>query len=162
MNIQLKNGLGRYGDSVPFPIGNLSLVINGIPQTSGDFRFIGFSNGKKCVESSITPTFNKVTVPAEKLEAGRFSCYVSHYMKGVEIKRYLVEDLIVTDLNASLTADPEIARMQREIDSLNDLTAQLSEELKRISAAAETTASAHIALDKRLSVLEKNNDILDN
>lgn len=114
--IQLKaNGMGRYGDVSPFPMGDLEIELVGIPSYSGEFRFVAQCNGAKCTESTVSAAQNRVKIPRDKLTAGRFSCFVSHYSKGTEVKRFPVEDLLITELNASVNADPEIADMSRRI-----------------------------------------------
>lgn len=34
-----QNGMGRYGDVSPFPMGDLEIELQGIPTYSGEFRF---------------------------------------------------------------------------------------------------------------------------
>lgn len=117
--IQLKqHGIGRYGDVSPFPLGDLEIEIVGIPACSGDFRFIGECNNARCAEYTVSAAQNVVKIPRDKLSAGRFSCFVSHYSNGTEVKRYPVEDLLVTELNGAFTADPEIAQLRRDFDAL--------------------------------------------
>ena len=157
--IQLKHGIGRYSDVSPFPLGDLELVIEGIPATSGEFRFIAKCNGEKCAECSVSSAYNRVTVYADKLAAGRFSCFVSHYIGGTEVKRWRVEDLLITELDGTMTADPEIAQMRREIEALKGLTEQLEKTAQSLTEAAEKAAAEHSALEKRVNVLEQNNDL---
>ena len=127
--IQLKaNGTGRYGDASPFPVGDLDLELIGIPSYSGEFRFLGFCNGAKCAESTVSAAQNRVKIPRDKLTAGRFSCFVSHYSKGTEVKRFPVEDLLITDLNGGACADPEIAQMSRKIAVLEQQEQSLLKE----------------------------------
>ena len=140
--IQLKHGIGRYSDVSPFPLGDLELVIEGIPATSGEFRFISKCNGEKCAECSVSAAYNRVTVYADKLAAGRFSCFVSHYLNGVEVKRYRVEDLLITELNGSMTADPEIALLRRKVAALEKQGEALSQDLCAERAAREQAEKA--------------------
>lgn len=118
--IQLKQyGVGRYEDVSPFPLGDLEIELLGIPSYSGEFRFVAHCNGVKCAESTVSATQNRVKIPRDKLNAGRLSCFVSHYGKGTEVKRYLVEDLIVSELETDLFAYPEIADMEQRIEKLS-------------------------------------------
>lgn len=158
--IQLKmNGMGRYGDVSPFPMGDLEIELVGIPSYSGEFRFVAQCNGVKCAESTVSAVQNRVNIPRDKLTAGRFSCFVSHYSKGTEVKRFPVEDLLITELNASVSADPEIAQMRREIETLKGLTAHLEKMVQSLTAAAEKAATEQSMLDARVEVLEQNNDL---
>lgn len=112
--IQLKqHGLGRYSDVSPFPLGDLQIELQGIPVFNGEYRFIAFCNGSKVSESTVTTSRNVVIIPRDKLTAGRFSCYLAHYSKGMEVKRFPVEELLITDINSKLYTDLEIAAIER-------------------------------------------------
>lgn len=113
-----QNGMGRYGDVSPFPIGDLELELQGIPTYSGEFRFLAYCNNVKCSENTVTAANNRVSIPREKLVAGRFTCVVIHYSKGIEVKRFPVEDLLVTQLETGFQAFPELAQMEQRISAL--------------------------------------------
>lgn len=151
--IQLKmNGMGRYGDVSPFPMGDLEIELIGIPSYSGEFRFVAQCNGIKCAESTVSAAQNRVKIPRDKLTAGRFSCFVSHYSKGTEVKRFPVEDLLITELNASVSADPEIAEMSRRIA---ELERQAEEERKaRVQTDTEAKETIEYALDIALALVK--------
>lgn len=151
--IQLKaNGMGRYGDVSPFPVGDLEIELVGIPSYSGEFRFVALCNGVKCAESTVSAVQNRVKIPRDKLTAGRFSCFVSHYSKGTEVKRFPVEDLLITELNASVSADPEIADMSRRIAALER---QAEEERKaRVQTDTEAKETIEYALDIALALVK--------
>lgn len=141
--IQLKaNGMGRYGDVSPFPMGDLEIELVGIPSYSGEFRFVAQCNGAKCTESTVSAAQNRVKIPRDKLTAGRFSCFVSHYSKGTEVKRFPVEDLLITELNASVNADPEIADMSRRIAVLERQAQSLQQDLNAEKQAREEMLNA--------------------
>ena len=151
--IQLKqNGMGRYGDVSPFPMGDLEIELLGIPSYSGEFRFVAQCNGAKCTESTVSAAQNRVKIPRDKLTAGRFSCFVSHYSKGTEVKRFPVEDLLIAELNASVNADPEIADMSRRIAALER---QAEEERKaRVQTDTESKEAIEYALDIALALVK--------
>lgn len=113
-----QNGMGRYGDVSPFPMGDLEIELQGIPTYSGEFRFLAYCNNVKCSENTVTAANNRVSIPREKLVAGRFSCVVIHYSKGTEVKRFPVEDLLVTQLETGFQAFPELAQMEQRISAL--------------------------------------------
>ena len=152
-SIQLKaNGMGRYGDVSPFPVGDLEIELIGMPSYSGEFRFVAQCNGVKCAESTVSAVQNRVKIPRDKLTAGRFSCFVSHYSKGTEVKRFPVEDLLITELNASVSADPEIAEMSRRIAALER---QAEEERKaRVQTDTEAKETIEYALDIALALVK--------
>ena len=156
--IQLKNGMGRYSDVSPFPLGELELEISGIPDISADFRFVAKCNGAKCAQETVSATQNRVTIPADKLSAGRFSCHVEQYVRGELVKVFKVEDLFVTDLAGELEADPEIAQLFRRVESLEDLKSAVM----ALAVAVDAEKREREAMDKRLSTLEQNSDIFTN
>lgn len=161
--IQLKqHGIGRYSDVSPFPLGDLELVFEGIPNTSSSFRMAAACNGKRIAESNVSCVLNNVKIPREKLFAGRFSVEVQQYDKGVLTKVFKTEDLLVTDLEGGAEADPEIAQMIRKIDALTAENASLAQTVAELKAAVETAQTEREALDKRLSTLEENNDLFIN
>lgn len=96
--INLKEyGIGRYSDASPFPMGDLELKIVGLPAFSGEFRFLAFCNDMKIMQKSITAANNTVFMQQDKLSAGKLWCFVSHYVDGIKVKRYTVEDILITD-----------------------------------------------------------------
>lgn len=159
--IQLKQyGKGRYVDVSPFPLGELELEIQGIPPHIGDFRFLGYNNGSKCAESTVSAAENRIKISRGKLTAGVFSCFVSRYSKGVEVKRFPVEDLLIIELAGKLYADPETAEIERKL-------AEAEREIKSVKKCAaelalrlESEIKTREEFERRLSILEYNNDIL--
>lgn len=150
--IQLKeHGLGRYSDVSPFPVGDMEIELIGIPSYSGEFRFVGLCNNVKCVESTVSATQNVVKIQRDNLTAGRFSCFVSHYSKGTEVKRFPIEDLLITDLNGSVCADPEIAQMSRKLSALEEQAE--AEREAREKAEEEATSAIEYAQEMALGLV---------
>ena len=151
--IQLKQyGIGRYDDVSPFPLGDLEIEIVGIPTYSGEFRFVALCNGRKCADNTVSTTQNRVIIPRDKLTAGRFSCSVSHYSKGTEVKRFPIEDLLISELNTDIYADPEIAKMARMI---LDLEKQAEAERKaRLQADCEAKEAIEYAQAIALGIVK--------
>ena len=136
-------GMGRYDDVSPFPLGDLEIELVGIPTYSGEFRLVALCNGRKCADNTVSATQNRVIIPRDKLTAGRFSCSVSHYSKGTEVKRFPIEDLLISELNTDIYADPEIAKMERRI---LDLERQAEAERKaRLQADSEAKEAIEYA-----------------
>lgn len=161
--IQLKEfGIGRYSDVSPFPLGDLELDIQGIPNYNGDFRFVAEINGVKCAESTLTAAQRRVIIPCNKLNAGRLSCRVIHYMQGKEVRIFKIEDLLITDLNAGLSAYPEIANMTAKIDTLESALAESQKTNAALLEALKTETEKLNEIEKRLLTLEANNDIFNN
>lgn len=174
--IQFKrHGTGRYSDVSPFPLGDLELELNGLPNASGDLRFCAFVNGMKCADATVTSVKNRVKIPHDKLKAGVFSCRVTQFCKGEEVKRFNAEDLLIAETCGQATADPEIARMERMIAELFEQVEALKNALAGETEARRETENSiaalrgelanekteREALEKRLATLEENNDILN-
>lgn len=132
-----ENGIGRYSDVSPFPLGGLDLELKGIPDTTGEYRFVGAMNGKQCVSERVTAAQNRVSIPRDKLTAGKFSCRVIQYMDGKEVRIFKAEDLLITDVNGDFSAVPEIVEMQGKIKALQTALAQESAARKEAEAQAQ-------------------------
>lgn len=154
-----ENGVGRYEDVSPFPIGDLELQLDGIPNYNGDFRFVASCNGVRCAESTLAAGQNLVTLPREVLTAGRFSVRITHYIDGEAVRIFKAEDLLITALEVDFTADPEISQMQREIDALTAENVAVKERISALETALESANAQLEAFEKRISTLEENNDI---
>ena len=148
-------GVGRYGDSSPFPIADLDIQIIGIPNSNGEFRFISEMNGERCVVKAVTPSDNSVSIPLDKLEAGRFTAVVNHYYGGKIVRQYRIEDLLISDEYNALIADPQIAELERKVARLGNEVCVLKEDNQTLKATVSD-------LEKRLEILESNNDIFAN
>lgn len=161
-------GMGRYGDVLPFPIGELELQILGIPAYDGEFRFVAECNGVKVCSQAVTPESNIVHIAQEQLSAGRFSCAVWHYIGGEAVKKYPVEDLIITDLSGGLEADPELAQLTRRVAELEALTASQADDISAMRQVDADIAQAVAGLNTAVTQLQEltetlaaNNDIFN-
>ena len=167
--IQLKSrGIGQYGNGLPFPIGELELQILGIPAYDGEFRFVAECNGAKVCSQAVTPESNTVHIAQEQLSAGRFSCAVWHYIGGEAVKKYPVEDLIITDLSGGLEADPELAQLTRRVAELEALTASQAADISALRQVDADIAQAVAGLNTAVTQLQEltetlaaNNDIFN-
>lgn len=167
--IQLKSrGIGQYGDVLPFPVGELELQILGIPAYDGEFRFVAECNGAKVCSQAVTPESNIVHIAQEQLSAGRFSCAVWHYIGGEAVKKYPVEDLIITDLSGSLEADPALAQLTRRVAELEALTASQAADISALRQVDADIAQAVAGLNTAVTQLQEltetlaaNNDIFN-
>lgn len=133
-----ENGIGRYNDVSPFPLGALDLELKGIPDTTGEYRFVGAMNGKQCVLECVTAAQNRVNIPRDKLTAGKFSCRVIQYMDGKEVRIFKAEDLLITDVNGNFSAVPEIVEIREEIKALQTALEQETAARKEAEAQAQT------------------------
>lgn len=159
--IQLKSrGIGQYGDGLPFPVGALELQILGIPAYDGEFRFVAECNGEKVCSQAVTPESNIVHIAQEQLSAGRFSCAVWHYIGGEAVKKYPVEDLIITDLSGGLEADPELAQLTRRVAELEALTASQAADISALRQVDADIAKAVAGLNTAVTQLQELTETL--
>jgi len=137
-----QNGTGRYDDVSPFILADGKLEIKiALPQLSGEFFFIAENNGKQ---------FKKVipqdgVIALDGLTAGELTAEVKHYLKGVLIKNYKVEPLILREVDGSLSATPEFIELQAVISALK----------AELAALAHTVAQEKQAAEKRTEVLNE-------
>ena len=114
------------------------------------------------MKATVTAEKNTVTIPAGKLEAGKFAAYVMHLVGGQEVKRYPVEALLIAEVNGTLTADPEIAALTAEIAALKKEASAVKEWRTQAEARLSAQEATIAELGKRLSIVEQNIDIFEN
>lgn len=127
-NITLKpNGVGRYDDVSPFIIADkaLNLKIN-LPAVNGEFYLITEINGNK-VKQLIQPDGE---VRLDGLSAGELRAEIKHYLKGELIKAYKIEPLLLKEADGSLSAEPEIVALWRELNAVKEAYAREVQGLK--------------------------------
>lgn len=114
--INLKsNGLGRYDDVSPFMItGNKLEITVTVPQVNGDYYFIAENNGK----SYKIPLYTNGAVTLNELTAGELTAQVDHYYKGVRLKTYRIEPLILCEASSDLSGTPEINNLALKVTNL--------------------------------------------
>lgn len=127
----------KYNDRSNFPLGDLKIKVCGLPAVlNAQYRMITWLNGTKIGQYTISAENNVVELAASSLEAGVLSAAIIQYIAGVESKRWEVEQLVITDLDDSLTAIPELEKMSEEIAAIKKdcgaQTAALKEEIKAV------------------------------
>ena len=125
----------KYNDRSNFPLGDLKIKVCGLPAVlNAQYRMITWLNGTKIGQYTISAENNVVELAASSLEAGVLSAAIIQHIAGVESKRWEVEQLVITDLDDSLTAIPELEKMSEEIAAIKKdceaQTAALKEEIK--------------------------------
>ncbi len=68
---------------------------------------------------------------------GVFLAIIAHYSNGIEVKRFPVEELLITDINSDIYAEPEIATMERDIRLLKQELESEKEVRKKAVEQAE-------------------------
>ena len=135
------NGTGRFVDKTPFPIGDLKLIVTGLPNTNGEFRFVAHCNGVKCAQKAITTADSVIDISQASLSAGSLTSYVGVYLNGQEIQRYNIEPLTITQVNGAFVGAPEIAALETkcaELDAENEeIKSDLAKAQKGIAALTE-------------------------
>lgn len=114
--IKLKsNGTGRYDDVSPFIVtdNKLELQIE-LPSFNGEFYLVYEINGK----TDRRLLFRSGQIVLDNLSAGEFKAAVKHYLKGELIKTYMVEPLLLKDVDGTLSALPEIEELHRHISAV--------------------------------------------
>lgn len=159
------NGLGRYDDVAPFVLtdGKLELEII-LPKSNGLFFLVAENNEKKY--KVLIPEDGKLSI--DGLTAGELKCEIKHYVRGELVENYKIETLLLRKLDDSCTADPTVAQLLREVQSLKDENAKLREEttskiqnlMKQINILQQFAKSCISAIPyiNDLKIEEENND----
>lgn len=143
------SGFGRYDDVSPFIVTDnvLELQIE-LPQVNGEFYIVTDLNGKR--EKLRLPQDGVITL--HNLTAGEMQAEVKHYLKGVLIKKYRIEPLMLIEVDGDLTGAPEIAALNARISALEKELAETNESVFRLKDRL-TEAEARISVQSDL--LEK-------
>lgn len=150
--IKLTHGLCTYDVRTPFPVGDLELYISGLPDSiNAEFRLVAFNNDSKIGEYTLNRNNPYISIPREKLSAGVFSCRVLHYQGDTIVHRYTVENLIITDIDDTLSATPEIVELNGKITALTAKTDELEERITEQNKALETANAKAESLTEELA-----------
>lgn len=150
--IKLTHGLCTYDVRTPFPVGDLELYISGLPDSiNAEFRLVAFNNDSKIGEYTLNRNNPYISIPREKLSAGVFSCRVLHYQGDTIVHRYTVENLIITDIDDTLSATPEIVELNGKITALTAKTDELEERITEQNKALETANTKAESLTEELA-----------
>lgn len=142
--IKLSSGLSRYDTNTAFPIGDLELYVSNLPTCSGEFRLVAYMNSKKIDTYTLTRDNPRATIPRDKLSAGVFSCRVFHIQGDVVVQHFTVENLVITELDDDLSAEPEITALNTRITELTEKTEAFNTAL---TAATETIQNLKTELE---------------
>ncbi len=143
------NGIGRYDDVSPFILADGKFGLNIVlPNVNGEFYLIVENNGT--TQSHELLRDGAVTI--ENLSAGVLNAEIKHYLKGELIKTYKVEPLILKEVDATLSATPEIADLERVSAELRNTVAEqkrvFDEQIAALSEALENERRKVAALVK--------------
>lgn len=144
ITVKLKKfALGRYEDASPFPLGDLTIKIEGLPLYEGaEMRFVAKVNNSVVARLAVTEQSNTVTVNQELLDCGEFKAAVIVYSKGVKVEEYAIEPLTITAVDGSFFADPFITALTKKAESIEKQVA----ELKKSSAGQIEKLTKQIAI----------------
>lgn len=123
--IQLKaNGIGQYDNVSPFIVtdNRLELQVE-LPNFNGEFYFVYEINGK--TDKHLLPRSGQIIFA--NLSAGELKAEVKHYLKGELIKTYIVEPLLLKEVEGTLSALPEIEELRRRIGNVENSFAEYKE-----------------------------------
>ena len=153
--IKLSTGLSRYDTNAAFPIGDLELYVSNLPTCSGDFRLVAYMNGKKIDTYTLTRDNPSVTVPRDSLSAGVFSCRVFHIQGDVVVQHFTVENLVITELDDDLSAEPEITALNARITELTEKTTEFETALTEATETIQTLKTELETAEKALASIKE-------
>lgn len=133
--IEVKNvGISRYTDNSDYPVGDLVIQFKHVPDWNGEFRFVGYMNGAKIVEKTVTPNSNVVEIPADSLAGGEFAAQIIYFVRGVKTKVFEIENLIITEINDEYKVDQQILEIEKKVSNLETLTKATTEQVVAVNA----------------------------
>lgn len=158
-----KNARSTYDTDETFELGDLELSFDGLPADGGiDYRYYGFMNGTRVITATVSDTITSVTVPASNLAAGKYTSYISAFVGGKEARRYEIDALVITETDASFTADTQISALETEIAALKSSIESITAKQAEIVISLSSYEDAVDDHEERLTTLESNLDLLNN
>lgn len=115
-NITLnQSGISRYDDSSPYVVTDNILEIKvDYPNQTGDFYLVTQNNDRTDIRHL---SHNGITI-LKDLTAGELKAIVKHYKKGILIKTYKIEPLLLIEADDTLIGTPEIAALTKKYEML--------------------------------------------
>lgn len=142
-----KFALGRYEDLSSFPLGDLTIQLEGLPNyANAEVRFIGKINENEIIRISVTDKNNILTINQELLDCGEFKAAVIIYVKGIKIEEYQIEPLTVTAVEGRYFADPVIAELQKNLITSNTAIKVLQKENAELKNSIKVLTGRVVAL----------------
>lgn len=145
------SGFGRYDDVSPFIVTDnvLELQIE-LPQVNGEFYIVTELNSKR--EKLRLPQDGVITL--HNLTAGEMQAEVKHYLKGVLIKKYRIEPLMLIEVDGDLTGAPEIAALNARLSEHREELAKVNE---RLSELYDELTKTNKNISEQQALLEAQN-----
>lgn len=128
------NGTSKYIGGAIFPKGALSIEFLDFPKiTNGEFRFISMlktveGDIKHLEDCSVTADSPRISINEENLCAGVFKSKLIYILNGREVRRYVIEDLTVTQVDGSYENTPRL-------DLLEKICTQIQNDLRKAQEA---------------------------
>lgn len=162
-----RGGLTSWDDGSPFVLpGDLEVTLAGDVKENGEYVTVVSGNGGK-----YTYKGTNITIPSEILVPGTLELTVTWLYKGVEMMRYRVDELLITEADGQLSATPEMTAVNTEITALTARIAALEESLARVqkeaqelgtgvTSAMQYTDTVKAELTRRMDLIEGEYDPL--
>ncbi|MDE7330119.1 MAG: hypothetical protein K2N30_03345 [Clostridia bacterium] len=133
-----KFALARYEDSTPFPLGELSIKVEGLPKYEGaEMRFVAKINDSVITRLSLSENSNVATINQDLLDCGEFKAAVIVYSKGVKVEEYNIEPLIITAVDGIFFADPVITNLEKEVQAASGKVESLAKDNAELKGQVE-------------------------
>lgn len=150
-----KGGLARWNDSSPFILTeDFCCRVDGMTAVNGNYYAVVENAGKKY---KFTLTDGTFTINKDLLAVGTLNVSVLYYLKGALQTEYIAEPLVIKDVDGTLSAEPVITDLQRQI---NKLTAEMTEYRTRVQKEMQELANIIFELKRRIELVEADYDIL--
>ncbi len=121
-------GVGRYADVSPFIIDeDLHITFEGMDAANGIYH-AALTCGVLHLSAKIVN--HMITIPKESLSAGELNITVMLYLRGEKLKEWVIEPLLLKDVEPTLTAEPEVSVLGEELKTLKATMIAETEELK--------------------------------
>lgn len=148
-------GVGRYADVSPFIIDeDLHITFEGMDAANGIYH-AALTCG--VLHSSAKIVNHMLTIPKESLSAGELNITVMLYLRGEKLKEWVIEPLLLKNVDPTLTAEPEVAEIRHRLAELQET---YGNELAELRAELATVRASLEEAKTKIQLLEQGYDPL--
>lgn len=165
-----RGGLSIWDDGSPLSLPDDLMITYVGTSDNGEYITKAVCNGNKTTYKGTS-----ITIPREALSAGVLELTVTWRYKGVDMARYRIEPLVISEEVEALTCTPEISALNAEITALQTQISEIKESIeslqkrtqnemqelaKGITAAQRYAETVKNDITRRIDVIEGGYDPL--
>lgn len=152
-------GVSKYLNGANFAKSDLDITFLDFPKAmNGEFRYIASlvtisGDMRNISDVTVKSDDPHILIPSEHLDAGVFKSRISYILNGREIRRFRIEDLVITQVNDEFERTPRLDNIEK---SITELSEKLDKSVLRIEGRNKELAALIEDSAKTISLLKSN------